>query len=231
MSETRKSRRESRNFIFLFLALSGIFFLHFITGCKQPHGEKRGVTAFSSPISDTISFLRKIDSISIFLKTGDLVFRKGNDFASQTFANMNRVDKRFSHVGIICMEKGTPMVYHCLGGSFNPDQKMLREPLVQFLIPEATKAWGIYRIQNMSQNQKVAILLDSLYKLGVPFDLKFDLKTDNRLYCSEMVYKVLRSVVPGIFLRVSIANGIPYVSTETFTQSPTAQQILFCELK
>lgn len=215
--------------IFIFQGISISFFL--AGGCRPPVAPKDGSTLKKEAMADTLSFLKVIDSVSTRLQTGDLVFRLGNDFASQTFANMNRTDKRFSHVGIISLEDSVPLVYHCLGGSFNPDQKMLREKMNVFLAPVATKAFGIFRIQAQPHSMAFQQILHSLYSSGVPFDIQFDLTTNDRLYCSEMVYKVLRKIYPNIDLKIEEAGSIKYVSTETFTRSPEITQLLYRELK
>jgi len=206
-------------------------FLLLITACNQPAHHQQQGSHTASTSADTSSYLRKADSIGRLLQPGDLVFRRGNDFASLTFANMNREDRRFSHVGIIQIINGTPMVYHALGGSFNPNQKILLEPLSRFIAPYENRSFGIYRLTTPAPKLLLTRILDSIYKAEVPFDLNFDLETDNRLYCSEFVYKVFKRSDPPVKFSLSDAGGRKYVSTETFTLSTYTKQLFFCELK
>lgn len=180
--------------------------------------------------ADTSLYLHTLDSMSAALKTGDLVFRRGNDFASQTFANMNLEDRRFSHVGLVSFENEKPYIFHAIGGSFNPDQKIKKEPLEVFAAPDQNRSFGVYRGEN-AVPALLSAMLDSLYNSGVPFDLMFDLESDDRLYCSEMVYKVMKRCQPTVRLHPSLAKNKEYVSTETFTLSKDLNQIIFCELK
>lgn len=223
--------KKSKTVFSLLLIISCWFGIQVLpSGCSSIEDKQVETASPKIKVADTLSYLKKIDSITGFLQTGDLVFRMGNDFASQTFANMNKSDKRFSHVGMISMKSGKPMVYHCLGGEFNPDQKMLLEPLRPFLSPEANSAFGIYRIKETPPQKLILKILDSLYISGVRFDLKFDLKTDDRLYCSEMLYKILRKIAPHLSLKIAEAGGVSYVSTETFTQSPGMKPLIYAKL-
>lgn len=180
--------------------------------------------------ADTARYLNILDSVSGILQTGDLVFRRGNDFASQTFANINREDRRFSHVGLVSVENNQAFIFHAIGGSFNPDQKIKKESFKVFAAPDQNRSFGIYRADDTNAT-KIPAMLDSLYHAGVPFDLMFDMKTNDRLYCSEMVYKVLQKCRPDLDIKTSKLKEREYVSTETFTLSKDLRQILFFELK
>jgi len=143
---------------------------------------------------------------------------------------MNKKDRRFSHVGIVNIEGGIPFVYHSLGGSFNPDQKIIREPVFSFASPLANLSVGAYHLIHINK-PLISKLLDSVYRKGVPFDMDFDLNTDNRMYCSEMVYKILKKSSTGLNLLPSEIGRVKYVSTETFTNCPQSKEIAFIELK
>ena len=57
-----------------------------------------------------------------------------------------------------------------------------------------------------------------LYNQGlglIPFDMKFDLHTDDRLYCAEMIYKAFnKSLDTSHFFTTTIHKGFEYVSTD-----------------
>ena len=197
----------------------------FVWGCGHSVPDTRNENA-----ADTVRYLKALDSASGLLKTGDLVFRRGNDPASQTFANMNREDRRFSHVGVVRVENNKPFIVHAIGGSFNPDQKIKKESLDIFAAPSQNLRFAVFRAPALPE-ELVARMLDSLYHAGVPFDLTFDLKTDDRLYCSEMVYKLLKICNPSLELKTSVVNKHAYVSTETFTRCSGIKEIMCIDLK
>jgi hypothetical protein len=133
---------------------------------------------------------KTIDDVSKIIKTGDLIVRTGNDFTSESLRNLNQRDQTYSHCGIASIENDSVFVYHALGGEFNPDQKIKREPLNGFSEPYSNRGIGIYRfniatteLNNCVQTAK------KLYKMGVMFDMEFDLQSNDRMYCAEFAYK------------------------------------------
>ncbi|MEO6489359.1 MAG: hypothetical protein ABIO04_05400 [Ferruginibacter sp.] len=136
---------------------------------------------------------RKIREIIPIIKNGDLVTRSGNDFTSKSFRSLNQRDQAFSHCGIASIENGTVIIYHALGGDFNPDQKIRRDPIELFAEPSGNIRLGIFRFsvpdsiqQNFVEEAK------KFYKSAIMFDMDFDLTTNDRMYCAEFIYKTMR---------------------------------------
>jgi hypothetical protein len=132
----------------------------------------------------------QIDSIQKTIHSGDLITRTGNDFTSESLRQLNQKDKTYSHCGIASIENDSVFVYHALGGEFNPDQKIRRDPLKIFSEPYSNRGIGIFRFQLMpAEIDGVITLTKKEYAMGLMFDMKFDLTTDDRVYCAEFVYK------------------------------------------
>lgn len=131
-----------------------------------------------------------IDSAEKKIQTGDLIVRTGNDFTSESLRGLNQRDQTYSHCGIASIENDSVFIYHALGGEFNPDQKIKRELFRYFADPNSNKGIGIYRF-NISSRDIAGCVQKAieLYKTGVMFDMKFDLKSNERMYCAEFVYK------------------------------------------
>ncbi|HEX2848427.1 MAG TPA: YiiX/YebB-like N1pC/P60 family cysteine hydrolase [Chitinophagaceae bacterium] len=127
------------------------------------------------------------------IRTGDMITRTGNDFTSYCLRQFCQTDKTYSHCGIASVENDTVYVYHALGGEFNPDQKLLREPLAVFVAPDANRGFGLYRF-NMTpaQCRELILAAQAAYQKGISFDMKFDLATDDKMYCSEFTAKMYR---------------------------------------
>ena len=47
----------------------------------------------------------------------------------------------------------------------------------------------------MQQVQKILYVAGNYFRDGLEFDTKFDLGTDDKMYCTEFVYKVFRSAL------------------------------------
>lgn len=123
---------------------------------------------------------------------GDIITRCGIDLTSEILRRLNEKDKTFSHIGIASIENDTVFVYHSIGGEFNPDQKLKREMLWSFIHPDDNKMAGLFRLP-LTDGQTASLIntVQDLYKQGVPFDMDFDWKTNDRLYCAEFVVKSL----------------------------------------
>ncbi|MGZ5220568.1 MAG: YiiX/YebB-like N1pC/P60 family cysteine hydrolase [Chitinophagaceae bacterium] len=126
------------------------------------------------------------------LKEGDLVVRLNQDPASRFIKNFNRRDKNYSHAGIVLYKDGYPYIYHIVNGEENPGEKLRKDSLSRFCNPRKNTAYGIFRYE--MKNGEIKSLKDQVlewYEKGVRFDFKFNLKTDDRMYCSEMISKAL----------------------------------------
>jgi hypothetical protein len=157
--------------------------------CHQPGQEQVASTvrAASFPASSAKELQAAIDS----LRTGDVVTRTGNDFTSDCLRRLCQADKTYSHCGIASLEHDTLFVYHALGGEFNPDQKLLREPFAVFIAAEANRGFGIFRFGlDEGRREKLMNAVASAYRRGITFDMQFDLATDEKMYCSEFVGKM-----------------------------------------
>ncbi len=132
----------------------------------------------------------QIDSVKKSIATGDLIVRTGNDFTSESLRSLNQRDKTYSHCGIASIENDTLFIYHALGGEWNPDQKIRRDRFEFFAEPYSNRGIGIYRFQLAETDIKtLMVTVKNLYRMGIMFDMKFDLKSNDHMYCAEFVYK------------------------------------------
>lgn len=133
-----------------------------------------------------------IDSSVQLLQNGDLVLRTGADATSYMLRQMNLTNKTYSHCGIVMIENGYPFVYHSIGGEDNPDEKLRRDSASFFFSPVSNERLGIARLDlSGSQISLLHDIVQRYYKMAVPFDMDFDLSTNDRLYCAEFVYKAI----------------------------------------
>lgn len=146
------------------------------------------------------------DSCIPLLKSGYLVVRRGDDMTSYMLAQMNETDKTYSHCGLAIIENGQAFIYHCIGGEDNPDEMMKREPASTWFSPANNLAFGIFKYDlHDSILPAVEKQLTQYYNNKIKFDMDFDLSTDDRLYCSELIYKVINKAT----------NDAKYIPTAT----------------
>ena len=143
------------------------------------------------------------------LENGDLVTRSDNDFESLTLQNFSDSDRSYSHSGIAFKEEGGFVIYHCMTGTENPSGLCRKDPFDSFVNPVRKTGFGIFRYQlSAIEKEKFHSILKEDVVKKIPFDITFNLKTDDSLYCSEMIYKGLKTSTGGrIVLPTSMLNN------------------------
>ena len=149
-------------------------------------------------------------------KSGDLIFRHGRGFISNALMSMGQREKKYSHAGIISVENGNVYVYHAIGGEQNTSNKLRKDMLEDFCSPEDVHAFGIYRSDlSTMQLETVIHKAKTYFKAGLEFDTKFDLLSDDKMYCTEFIYKIF-SGIPGNenYISLSAVGSRHYVSCD-----------------
>ncbi|MBL0103858.1 MAG: hypothetical protein IPP51_08935 [Bacteroidetes bacterium] len=129
------------------------------------------------------------------VKSGDIILRDGNSFISDVMRDFSQKDKRYSHAGIIHIEAGNIFVYHILPAEKGHSSFMLKEPIALFCNDLDNNSYAIYRTKadGVAVDRKAGLL----YQSHPQFDTQFSLSTDDKLYCTELVYKVFLSASNG----------------------------------
>jgi len=174
---------------------------------------------------------KTVDSCVRLLKSGDLVVRTGTGISSYMLCTMNQYDKTYSHCGIVAIENGYPFVYHSIGGEDNPDARVRRDSANFFFSPYNNMGFGIARYDlNEAGVNKLLQKARQYYIEKRKFDMDFDLKTDDRLYCAELVYKALLSATgDSTYVRPTRVMGYTFVGVDNLYLSPHAK--LICQIK
>ncbi|HET9430464.1 MAG TPA: YiiX/YebB-like N1pC/P60 family cysteine hydrolase [Chitinophagaceae bacterium] len=174
--------------------LAGCLFL-FLTSCER-NTLKNPIAARTNTklIPEYgINASQQLSAIRGSIRSGDLVTRTGNDFTSFCLRQFCQTENTYSHCGIVLIENDTIFVYHALGGEFNPNQKILREPIEIFTSSLANLGFGIFRFEmTADQQQQLQKITRQTFQKGVSFDMEFDLATDEKMYCSEFTAKMYR---------------------------------------
>lgn len=135
-------------------------------------------------------------SCDLVLKNGDLVFRKGRSLASRVVLITDR-ESSYSHVGVIYMLDEIPYVIHTVPDeSKNGIDYVLMEKLSIFFSSDKASRGSIFRLKEQYEiSAKLAALTaKSYFDNKIVFDDAFDLKSENKLYCTELVWKAYQKV-------------------------------------
>jgi len=205
--------------------------LFFMTGCNS------AISSYNRLVitrEDSIAAARlndrafaQIESVKKIIQPGDLVTRSGNDFTSENFRQFNQRDKTYSHCGMAGIENDTIFIYHALGGEFNPDQKIRRDPLEIFGEPYSNRGIGIFRYSiDSTEKNKVMFAIKKWYAEGIMFDMKFDLKSGDRMYCAEFIYKAFLSGTKNMLpFNISHVKGFYFVGVDDLFMHPACKEI------
>ncbi|MEM0999388.1 MAG: YiiX/YebB-like N1pC/P60 family cysteine hydrolase [Bacteroidota bacterium] len=150
------------------------------------------------------------------LKDGDLILRHSKGFVSDAILSFSTDDPQYSHSGIIKMVNGKAHVYHATGGEENASNKMKLDPISLYCHPAAVFKFGIFRYDLAPEEMADFMrIMDRYYAAGVEFDTDFDMETDNKMYCSEMIYKaLLLATNDKNFIPLSQVINKPYVAID-----------------
>ncbi len=152
-----------------------------------------------------------VDNTKKLIHNGDIIFRNGTDEVSRAARTMNRADTSYSHCGLVFIENDTVFVYHALGGSYNPSQKLRRDPIDSFCTPKDHDRFALYRYNmNNVMIEKLATTVSGYYKAGLRFDLYFNFFSDDKMYCSEFVFKSLNKAYGGSLNKYIRTDKAPY---------------------
>jgi len=135
------------------------------------------------------------DMILPYMKDGDIICRLGDRVWSMYFKGLSPNDKRFSHLGIVRIRNNIVSVINAEGLA-NERKDFVNEVSLNDFLKCAQKI-GIYRLKNIEGE----IISDTaLGYVGVPFDWQFDMEDNSKLYCSELLYVVLKKIDLSIVL-------------------------------
>ena len=142
------------------------------------------------------------DVLYSIVEDSDIICRLGDRFWSGLFKDMSETDKRYSHMGIIRIKDGVITVIHSEGDSGHGRDYVNEMAFEDFL--KIARAVGIFRIKDdikekykINENQISNLAVEYI---GTPFDWKFDMTDESRIYCTELLYVILKRLTPELEL-------------------------------
>ncbi len=159
------------------------------------------------------------------LAPGELLF-KGAETGGGTrlAAEWSLGDKRWGHIGIVVPgPDGTLEVIHADTGAPGEGGEVRRVSLAKFL-SDVTDL-GVYEV-DLTGPARAAYLAYAEEAVGLPFDHGFSLASEDRLYCSELIWRALSAglgtdPVPEKSKRL----GRIYVSVSDISGNPHAREL------
>lgn len=138
-----------------------------------------------------------VDSLKKIASEGDLIVRLGDDMISYQIKFLNEVDRSYSHAGMITEKDGQKWVTHITPEADGADTIQLT-PIDSFITPGRNLRCALYRY-NLSPAEKDSLrqVIARYRAQDIRFDRVYDLSTNDRMYCSEMISKSLQQATHG----------------------------------
>ena len=161
------------------------------------------------------------------LKSGDLIFRSGKGFVSGMMRNTSLRDRTFSHVGLVVVMDGKPMIYHMMEKMENGKSisGLWCESLEDFCSDRQNSRVSIYRYANLNRE---ALQLEKdmkfLLEQKPTFDDHFDISSNDKLYCTEFIWKHVLNP-SGIHIQISHTASGDFVGLDDLYLNPFAIKI------
>ena len=152
-------------------------------------GEK--ISESKKELSGEEQVLVNIDSLKQKAQDGDLIVRMTDDLISEHIKLLNEKDKKYSHAGLVFKNNGQLFVYNISPGEDGGDTLKMT-PIDTFVNPAKNLSCALYRYDLLNQEKdSLHSLLKQYKKNGVSFDGVYDLKTNKKMYCAELIDKAL----------------------------------------
>ncbi len=168
-----------------------------------------------------------IPAVPATIKSGDLVFRRGRGIFSEIFRDIGGTGSPFSHVGIVYIDNSSIFVLHTEANELTGIGHARKEKIDSFISKEHALSYAFFRVTGLDADGRASVLETALeyVRNRVPFDTSFSLEGDDRLYCSELVYKAFKSAQIYLVDSPSILR-IPGFSVSGTLEAITIAQLL-----
>ena len=122
-------------------------------------------------------------------QNGDIIFQ--TSLSSQSYAIQAATNSRYSHVGIVYLNEGSPFVYEAIGPVKNTplDQWIKRGEKGHFVVKRLKNASDVLTKDAVERMMSAGAAYE-----GKPYDLTFEW-SDDRIYCSELVWKIYKQAL------------------------------------
>jgi hypothetical protein len=160
------------------------------------------------------------------VKDGDIICRLGDRFWSQMFRDISEMDRRYSHMGIIRIDSNRLNVIHAEGTTDFGKDFVKEESIEDFI--KIARAIGIYRINDIDGSLISSLALEYL---NLPFDWQFDIKDGSKIYCTELLYVILKRIMPQVELPTVFVKelGKDIIPLDSISNSGYFSEIYFID--
>ena len=123
-------------------------------------------------------------AMAVPVQDGDIIFHTSR--SSQSKAIQMATDSPYSHVGIVTLHNGQPMVYEAIG-------TVTATPLKQWIARGEGGRFRLMRLKTPLKSEQIKAMTQAgKTHQGKRYDLRFEW-SDKKMYCSELVWKIYKT--------------------------------------
>lgn len=149
---------------------------------------------------------RLTDEEQQLLEPGDIILRRGSGIASDFISSVLDEPYDVSHCGIIAEHDSALWVIHSVSSSLSDFDGMQAHRLQAFVGQSKPGSVVVSRLRTTQHRGRIAQRAKNYLRRQVPFDHDFDLVDTTSIYCSELVWRIVRDEY-GIDVFDSTATG------------------------
>lgn len=129
------------------------------------------------------------------LQDGDIIIRKGFGYVSNKIADILNEPYNVSHCGVIYRPTpiAMPVVIHSVSSTLSDIDGVQRCNIQKFAHESEANSIIVVRYKDTAQHSAKIIATEAqrLLLRNLPFDNSFDLTDSSKIYCTELVWKIL----------------------------------------
>lgn len=126
------------------------------------------------------------------LEPGDIILRRGSGLVSDMISQVLSEPRDVSHCGIIAAHRGELWVVHSVSSSVSDFDGMQAHRLQAFVGQSKPGSVVVSRLRTDRDRGPIAERAKGYLRRQVPFDHRFDLEDSTAIYCSELIWRILR---------------------------------------
>jgi len=173
----------------------------------------------------------KTDIDKKLLKNGDLILRKGKSPESFVVYTADK-SADFSHIGMVVSKANKLFVVHAVP---HKNKVLKKETIEQFLSKKNASKFAVYRANYSEKKlQTVTNNLIKFYNNKVVFDNQYNLLSNNKMYCTELVLKAFNNANINLDIKPTAFNYFlgkqHIILPSAFTKQPFYKVLLINNL-
>ncbi|MFZ4399049.1 MAG: YiiX/YebB-like N1pC/P60 family cysteine hydrolase [Bacteroidales bacterium] len=128
------------------------------------------------------------------IQNGDIILRHGYGLASDIIVKTLNEKYDISHCAIICKNGNQINVIHSVSQSLSDFDGLQSQTLKRFICDSKENSIIVVRFKNQKNNGNEVLAKRAAYYLSkkLPFDNDFNLNDSSRIYCTELIWRVIK---------------------------------------